>query len=137
MSVNWKERHDKLAELTHEFLVKQQELEMIGYKVRLFVDESDRLSLDERNLVRYCRLKEDVEITVRWESNNWPDPDKRQYKAGTLVEGRMPAKVFRGAVVTVYLDDDGDGFLDFPAEKMEVVELSWDELEGKTIVNQG
>jgi hypothetical protein len=123
--------------LTTEFLVKQQELEMIGYKVRLFVDESDRLSLSERNLVRYCRLKEDVTIDVRWENKNWPDPDTRHYKAGTLVEGRMPAKVFRGAVVTVYLDDDGDGFLDFPAEKMEVVELSWDELEGKTIVNQG
>ncbi len=136
MSVNWKERHDKLVALTHEFLVKQQELEMIGYKVRLFADESDRLSLDERNLVRYCRLKEDVEITVRWEGDSLSQ-EKRQYKAGTLVEGRMPAKVFRGAVVTVYLDDDGDGFLDFPAEKMEVVELNYDDLEDKIIVNQG
>lgn len=139
MSINWKERHDKLAELTHEFLVKQQELEMIGYKVRLFVDESDRLSLSERNVARFCRLKEDVTITVRWEGyyGRCAQPEKRDYKAGTLVDGRMPAKVFRGAVVTVYLDEDGDGFLDFPAEKMEVVEINYDDLEDKIIINQG
>jgi hypothetical protein len=136
MSVNWKERHDKLAELTNEFLAKQQELDYIGYKVRSHIEESDRLSLSERNVARYCRLKEDVDITVRYDGDSLANR-KQTYTAGTLIEGRMPNKVFPGSVVTVYLDDDGDGFLDFPAEKLEVVELNWTELEGKIVINQG
>lgn len=131
MKVDWKARYDELAVYTLSLSGKLHELEVLRQRIQSHVSDSDRLSQRERNVARYCRLKEDMTLVVEYhESRNYED--SREFKAGTLIDAEI-----RGRTASVYLDDDGDGFLHFPADKLEVVEIPRDEVDWKMVVSQG
>lgn len=131
--VNWKKRHEELAVLASELANKLHELDILQHRIHNFTAESDRLSLRERGVRRYLRLTRDVKITPRYdETPHASRLQPRKFFAGTLVEATKTYDV-----ATVYLDDDGDGFLDFPNDALEEVELPWEEIDWSKVVSQG
>lgn len=112
--INWKERHDKLAELFNQLDIKLREMEQLRYRIDVFVKESDRLDLHSRQKCRLMRLKEEVTLAVEYYDGTKTLP--KTYTAGTLIEC--------GVNGYICLDD---GNLSFPPNLLEPVEIDYDD----------
>jgi len=128
--VNWKERYDELANLTQELLSKYNEMQFLVCRIRSHLGDSDQLSLRERNKMRYMKLTEAVTLTVRYERNPYQGRELT-FPAGTMISCGKDGQV--------YLDEYGDGFLDFPSDKLVEVEVDMDDpnINWDNVVHQG
>jgi hypothetical protein len=131
---NWKERYDALAKLTQEIIDNARKQELIFSRINSHVGESYRLDLRDRNVHRYLRLTQTVELTEEYQ---YGQGATRTFEAGTLVDAEIHGKGYPNAVATVYLDNDGDGYLHFPAKYLEEVELNDGDIDWDKVVNQG
>ncbi len=123
---NWKERYEQLAKLTNEINQKLLDLEYSRSRIGTHLRESDRLDLNDRNVCRLMRLKEEITIAVEYDGR---EAEKKTYPAGTLIEFELNGHV--------YLDDDGDGNLYFPIHLLEPVELDRDSVDWDSVITQG
>ncbi len=84
--------------------------------------ELDRLDQRERGIKKFLRLKEDWNGQVEYRDHSVPI----FFKAGTLIES---------ITGSVYIDDNGDGIIDFPKHLLEEVEVK--EYEDSQVIWQG
>ncbi len=133
--VNWKEKYNQLKASVEVLIAQQEASQIVIRRMQNYFEHNDALDLRERNKKRFLRLKEAVTIKVRYDDFYRENlGETRSFKQGTLVEARKG----RSGFATVYLDDDGDGYLDFPADKLEEVELDWcDTIDLDNVVSQG
>lgn len=127
--VDWKKRYEELAKLTQTvFNAKLTEASWRYPQILDHIEETDRLHLAEGNKRRILRLTKDVTVDVEYQSG----PVKRDYKAGTYVDSTI-----RGNIASVYLDDDGDGNIYFPADALEELIVDQEEITDTNTVWQG
>lgn len=132
--VNWKERYQALAKLTEQLLQHVQAFDFLQRRIANEIQYNDRLDLSERGVERYMRLKQEVVIKCEYHQqvNNYKTKDLT-FPAGTLIKCDKSG--------WVYLDEnrDGDGFLHFPPDLLEPVEIALDDptIDWNKIVQQG
>jgi hypothetical protein len=126
---NWKARYDRLAKYSKELTQRISELTVLQYRINAEIEDADRADLRERNKVRYMRLTEDVTLKVQYYEKG--QGREQTFKAGTLINCDLSG--------AVYLDEDGDGHWYFPPEKLEPVELDFNDpnVDWDNVVHQG
>lgn len=130
---NWKERYDQLVKLVSEMEEKIRDADFLRHRIDWHVRESDRLDLMDRNKSRYMRLKEDVTLKPEYDCDHGCSDHReaQTFPAGTLIDCGLNGRV--------YIDDDGDGYWNFPPRLLESVEVdSFDEsIDWNKVINQG
>jgi hypothetical protein len=140
MTTNWKQRYDELAKYTRTLSEKVHQLDFDLALIRNHIAYSDNLDLQERNKSRFLRLKEDVTLHEYYEGNNYyPNYEgpERTFTKGTLIDATILGKRDGTGQAVVYLDNDGDGFLYFPANILEEIEIDSDDVVNHTVIHQG
>ncbi len=132
MKVDWQRRHDDLADYVRSLQEKVRETENVLYRIRCYLEESERLALSEQGSHKFLELKEDVVLTVEYDYGRGQPGPERKYPAGTLIDARIT-----GNYAAVYLDEDGDGYLYFPADKLQVVVVKDEYVDWDKVVSQG
>lgn len=122
---------DGLLDLCDVMYEQINSVQITYKKIRSRLENMQRNALRERKEVRLMRLTEDVGLQKEYHYHNCPSGEVKTYKAGQLIDC-----IINGVV---YLDDDGDGFLYFPRNKLEQVTLSLDDLSvpWDTVIRQG
>jgi regulator of replication initiation timing len=130
IKVNWQERHDQLAKLTAKLVEHIRETEGLQQRIHYFLNESDRLALREKGQRRYLRLKKTLIVPTVYANRE----ENKEYPEGTLIDAEI-----RGNCAHVYIDDEGDGNIYFPAEELEEVLVSDDDdtVDWNNMVCQG
>jgi hypothetical protein len=131
MNTNWKQRYDELAKYTQEIIESARKQELTFQRALNHIQYSDKLDLQDRNKARYLCLTQDITLNEVYEGY---EGLQRTFPKGTLIDA-----VVQGNQATVYLDNDGDGFLYFPANFLEVVEVDRfsEEIDWSKVVHQG
>lgn len=124
---DWKKKHDELAALTEKLRIKQSEIDFILSRIDYHLREADRDHLRDREVHRFLRLKETIQLAVQYDQDNREEPPQT-YEVGTLIQAEI-----RGNIAHVYLDYEGDGHLYFPADKLETVEIPYDQFDSDKI----
>lgn len=109
MKVDWGARKERLDSIVQKLDRVRGELDCEMRRLTSHLAEDDRLRLAEQGLRRFLKLKEDCTVVPRYD-NEFRRGTPRNFRAGTLIDAEIT-----GSVATVYLDDDGDGYMDFPA----------------------
>ncbi len=122
-NIDWKAEYDKLSTLVIGLCSKVSEINHAKDLILQMLSRNDQLSLLEQGKHKFYRTTMELSITPRYDCDSYHGSDgetrlSRVFDAGTLIDSP-----------TVYLDDDGDGFLDFPADALEAVIISHDEVD--------
>lgn len=132
MSV-WLEAHNRrIAELSAQLSIKLNEAKILNDRLVQLMAEGERRTLDEQGKQKFFRTTIDLELVVRYDRETFYnqfhelDQPRRTFPKGTLISNK-----------TVYLDDDGDGYLDFPEDALEEVILVKDEVNWDFYVYEG
>ena len=133
MVVDWKQKYLELA-VQVEILQETIQTEFYNLKFKTdnilkTIEDVKRADRKERQVARYCRLKEDYKTSVEYSDRCGRTIT---YPAGTLIEGTI-----RGGTVHVYLDEEGDGNLYFPANIVEEIEIPWADIDETKVIRQG
>ncbi len=129
--VDWESRYQVLATLTKKMVDAVRSTETTRVEIWHHLRESSRLSPRKRGKCHLLRLKEDVQVPKTYNlgfANDLP----LHFPKGTLIQAEIS-----GGQATIYLDEDGNGFLHFPTAVLEEVELAEDEVDWDHVVCQG
>lgn len=128
---DYKQRYYQLAKLTEKLCTTPiSSCDIALRQMAYHIKETERLALLDEGKVKYLRLKQDVEINERYDHGGIGPT--RKFTAGTLIQADWHPQ---GA--SVYLDNDGDGYLDFPANVLEEVIIPIEETNGDNVIYQG
>ena len=83
-----------------------------------------------RNVCTFCRLLQNYTIIPEYDSGY--EATSQTYKKGMLIQAQI-----NGNYATIYLDDNGDGFLHFPKKVVEEIEVNIDDINWNNVLCQG
>ena len=114
--VDWKKAYEELAKLCKR-LNDAPARDFSNYlgTVMHHIQWYDKQALRDDGKIKVYRVKEDITVNTIYEGKI---EKPVLYKAGQLVESLI-----------IYLDEDGDGTIYFPADKMEEVIVSLDDAQ--------
>jgi hypothetical protein len=134
MNIDWKAKYFRLAGQVQTLLDSLRNNNLAISRIEHFLEEGKRDDLYERNKVKLVRLTKDVEVAKEYDRDDYfpgtPPRKPELFKKGTLIEATLTSS---GA--SVYLDEDGDGYLRFPNHACEEVELDMNEVHD--VIRQG
>lgn len=130
-SEDWKVDYKELDDKTQKAKELNHQLSVTLHAIETHINTSDRLALRQEYKNRLLKLKEDVTLQVEY-NDQYRDNRQLSFEAGTLIDAKI-----LGPFAHVYLNDESDGHVYFPADKLEEVILHDDEVDWDNVVCQG